>query len=1184
MSVSTPCNSWRSRPFVAVVSESLCVELLLGIPFLAHNKIVMDHEFRTAIAKDSGIDILNPSPKPAPLKPLSTAQKLKAWNNHRKAFWQELTATISHRAANYISPVTTKENIPWRSLFASQFAAAIKRVSEAENIAQISKSLSDEFKDLFEPIPHTSRLPTDIYAEIKLKDPAKTIATKVYSSPRALKDAWETIITENVKAGRIRRSDSVYASPSFLIPKADKTALPRWVCDFRQLNENTVPDRFPLPKVDDILAECGNARYWAKFDMTNSFFQTLVHPDHVKYTAVTTPYHGLWEWVAMPMGIRNAPAIHQRRIVKALAHVLGKFCFVYLDDIIVKSQTPEEHIRNCQKVLAALRDAQIKLNPKKCIFCCTELDFLGHHITRDGIRPDGAKVDKIANWPVPQSSTDVRKFLGLVRYLSQFLKGFTEHSEVLEQLTTKDCDKIFPSWTLAHQRAFDAIKSLVLSSDVLTTIDHDNPGDSNIYVTCDASDRRSGACLSFGPSWETSRPVAFESRTFKHAELRYPVHEKELLAIMRALKHWRSDLIGVHFYVYTDHRTLTNFHTQRDLSPRQSRWMEFLSQYDCTIVYVKGEDNTVADALSRVEFTKDSIKAQDRARHILGHVNDAMPYSTDPADPADCVTVVLPAEPLCVLVPAKGTPKRLAYIARFCPDMTPDPVYDVVAATSATVSVSFNAEFLQDIKSGYEQCPWSQKLISASPGMPNITKRDGIWLIDDRVMVPDFNNVRGRLFALAHDSLGHYGFAKTYSTLRNDFYWPGMRHDLENSYIPSCPDCQRNKSRTSKPAGPLHPLPVPSARCESIAMDFVGKLPLDDGFDTILTITDRLGSDIRLIPCHSSNSAEQIARLFFSSWFCENGLPSDIVSDRDKLFMSAFWTALHTLTGVRLKPSTAFHPETDGSSERTNKTMIQALRFHVERNQRGWASKLPLIRFHLMSTVNTSTGYSPFQLRFGRSPRLIPPLLGLPPDAPRAEVNAWDIVRHMEILTAEARDNLTAAKVDQAHFANAHRLPDPELKLGDLVALSTENRRRDYKTTGQDRTAKLMPRFDGPYRIIAMNPKASTFTLDLPPHTNIHPTFHVSQLRVWKDNDDAEYPDRAFAEPGPILTKDGYEHVVDRILDERNRGRGKQYYVRWIGYGPNHDEWIARSKLLENEALDVWENRVQPSSSTSAGR
>jgi hypothetical protein len=258
---------------------------------------------------------------------------------------------------------------------------------------------------------------------------------------------------------------------------------------------------------------------------------------------------------------------------------------------------------------------------------------------------------------------------------------------------------------------------------------------------------------------------------------------------------------------------------------------------------------------------------------------------------------------------------------------------------------------------------------------PGIQLKDGLWYIGNHLVIPHTGNLREMLFRLAHDVLGHFGFDKTYGSLRESYFWPNMRRDLEMAYVPDCAECQRNKSSTTKPIGPLHPLPVPEQRGDSVAIDFVGPLPEDEGHDMIVTFTDRLGADVRILPCASTLTAENLAGIFFNNWYCENGLPLEIISDRDKLFVSHFWKTLHKLTGTKVKLSTAYHPQTDGASERTNKMVNQMLRYHVERNQSGWVKALPLVRFNIMNTINKSTGFSPFQLRMGRSARVIPPLV-----------------------------------------------------------------------------------------------------------------------------------------------------------------------------------------------------------------
>ena len=283
------------------------------------------------------------------------------------------------------------------------------------------------------------------------------------------------------------------------------------------------------------------------------------------------------------MGLRNSPAIHQRRVTSVLRAFIGKICHIYLDDIIIWSNNIEEHIENVNTIMNALREASLHVNRKKTKLFCEEVDFLGHHISQRGVEADNKKVTRILEWPVPKNAKEVRQFLGLVRYLNAFLPKLAMQSEILNRLTWKDCNERFPKWTQKYQDAFDTMKQIVVSRECPTVIDHSKTPEFKIFVTTNASDKATGAVLSFGRTWETARPVGFESMTLKAAELNYPVHEKELLAVLRALHKWKVDLLGSEFLVYTDHKTLLNFNTQTNLSQRQARWMEELSMYDLQI-------------------------------------------------------------------------------------------------------------------------------------------------------------------------------------------------------------------------------------------------------------------------------------------------------------------------------------------------------------------------------------------------------------------------------------------------------------------------------------------------------------------------------------------------------------------------------------------------------------------------
>ncbi len=290
-----------------------------------------------------------------------------------------------------------------------------------------------------------------------------------------------------------------------------------------------------------------------------------------------------------------------------------------------------------------------------------------------------------------------------------------------------------------------------------------------------------------------------------------------------------------------------------------------------------------------------------------------------------------------------------------------------------------------------------------------------------------------------------------------------MQRDLEQLFIPSCVSCQRNKSSTTKPAGPLHPLPIPDKHGNSIAMDFIGPLPEDEGFNCLLTITDHIGSNIRLIPTHTNITAEKLASIFFKNWYYKNGLPADIVSDHDKLFISKIWRALHRLTGIHLNLSSSYHPETDGVSEHSNKTVNQVVQYHIEQNQKGWVRAMPMICFNIMNTVNASTGFLGFQLRLGHSPRILLPFVPANLiDGSQALVDAAMIIKQLNNNTVQAHDNLIKGKVNQAHHANKHRGKEIKFEISDKVMLNTFHLCRDFKAGDTNCVDKFLPCFDGP--------------------------------------------------------------------------------------------------------------------------
>ena len=691
--------------------------------------------------------------------------------------------------------------------------------------------------------------------------------------------------------------------------------------------------------------------------MTNSFFQTCVKPEHIKYTAITTPF-GLYEWTLMLQGCWNTLSTHQHCMYNTLRPYIGSICHVYLDDIIIWSQDLDKHCCNVKTILNALSVNHLSCLLKKTDLFCTDLMFLGHRILHDGVSPNGSKVEKIYQWLTPWSAHDVHSFLGLVRYISSFLPKLVQYTAILNPLTSKDADTSFV-WEAKHNLAFDSIKLLVLFHECLTTIDHSNMGNNRIFVSMDASDFCTGAVLSYSTSLATTHPVAFESAQLSGAELKYPVHEKELPTIVHTLKKWHVDLLGVPFMAFTDHRTLENFTHQKHLFWRQAHWQEFLGQYNFSITYLKGVDNCVADTLSRLLLVE--------------------PLPPTPRAPPCNTALSVPA---------------LCFLRRTCRSLVRCPVAVSPVASSHVLSVASNLDWVACICLGYPANCWILQLlcslhlgsdpldalISGSLDgchVSGISVQDRLLFVGDRLCIPRVLSSTSHCSACA---MTQWGTLVQTNPMTSSVTLPTGR--TRDTTWKNCISLDAtNVNETSHRPTALHPLPVPDGQCLSATINFVGPLPVDAGFDYIATFTCGLSSDIHIIPCRSDLTAEGFAELFFVHWYCKNGLPADIISNHNKLFMSHFWKALHHLTTVNLKMSTSFHPETDSTSECTNKMVIQMLQFHVERNQHSWSRTLPLICFQLMNTTNTLTGFTPFQLCHGANSHILPPTFCADTDA-----------------------------------------------------------------------------------------------------------------------------------------------------------------------------------------------------------
>ena len=411
--------------------------VILRLPFLIHNMIITDHASQTCIDKNANYDLLNPLPvSPPPPPKLHLCEKLVEIKADKKLMLAELMLGCNdHLKSQKRCPHVTED-----SNVVGAIHEQIEILSTKETLAKRDTDVRTEFKEVFEPILHVNEPPTNVFASIKLKDSEKTIKSCSHPLPWKYKEAWGIIIQQHLDTDHIQPSASPCASPAFIVPKVNPNVLPHWINDYCQLNENTIMDSHPIPQINNILADCAKGKIWGTIDMTNSFFQTCMHPDHIHLTAVNMPF-GLYEWLVMPMGLKNAPVIHQHRVTAARRELIGKICDIYLEDIVIWSQLIEEHSKNVKLVLKALKDAHLYVNLDKTHLFCLEIDFLGHHISTCGIEADNKKADRILNWPVLKSVTETRSFLGLVWYLADFLHSLAEHTGILTELTTTASEK-----------------------------------------------------------------------------------------------------------------------------------------------------------------------------------------------------------------------------------------------------------------------------------------------------------------------------------------------------------------------------------------------------------------------------------------------------------------------------------------------------------------------------------------------------------------------------------------------------------------------------------------------------------------------------------------------------------------------------------------------------------------------
>ncbi|KAL2230621.1 UNVERIFIED_CONTAM: Transposon Tf2-12 polyprotein [Sesamum indicum] len=759
----------------------------------------------------------------------------------------------------------------------------------------------------------------------------------------------------------------------------------------------TVKNKYPLPRIDDLLDQLKGTTTFLKIDLRSDYWQLRIAENDIPKTAFHTHY-GHYEFLVMPFGLTNAPASFMALMNRTFQEYLDHFVIVFIDDILVYSRDREEHEQNLRIVLQILKEEELYAKLRKCEFWVSQVVFLGPVVSGDGVMPDPSKVKAIMEWRVPKNATKVQSFLGLAGYYRRFVEGFSIIVGPLTKLLRKVVEF---QWAEQCQQSFHELKKRLTSNPILVL----SSGSGGYIVYTDASKQGLGCVL-----MQNVKVIAYASRQLRNHELNYPTHDLELAAIVHALKIWRHYLYGEKFQIFADHKSLKYILMQKELNLRQRRWIELLKDYDCTIDFHPGKANMVADILSR--------KSSSTLTNLGSHNQ----------------TLLLEMR-----------------------SMNTELEFDQVAGLLA--SLQLKPDFVDQIKEVQTRDPFLLRMLERIRHGKKINfsiRVDGIIVNRGRVCVPDIDGLREAILQEAHNApyAMHPGTTKMYRNLRPYYWWQTMKKDVAE-FVAKYMMCQQERKH-----------------------------------DAIWVIVDRLTKSAHFLPVRIIDSLDKLAGLYISEIVRLHGVSVSIVSYRDPRFTSRFWEHLQRALDTKLHFSTAFHPQTDGQSERTIQTLEDMMRACTMEFKGNWDDHVPLMEFAYNNSFHSSIGIAPYEALYGR--RCRNPICwdreGL------RQLEGPELVQETVEKIQIVKKCLKAAHNRQKSYVDQYRR-EMEYEVGDKVFLKKSPWRGILRF---GRQGKLSPRYIGPYEIIKrIGPLA--YRLALPAElSQIHDVFHISMLRGYR--------------------------------------------------------------------------------------
>ena len=830
---------------------------------------------------------------------------------------------------------------------------------------------------------------------------AEPVSKRPYSTPLKHQDFVLTQIDKLLEAGVIRESLSSWSAPIVVVPKGDGGK--RLVVDYRGLNDVTRTFIWPMPRVEDIFAKLGKAKFFSCFDITAGYHHIALELAAIHKTAFVT-HNGKYEYLRVPFGLAQAPAYFQKLMNQVLKGL--DFTLAYLDDIIIFSETEEQHLHHIEIVLARLKEANLKLKRSKCEFFKQELHYLGHILTTEGIRPQAEKVKAISEMKAPRNARGVREFLGTVGYYRKFILKFADAARPLTQLTRKAAKFV---WENECQLGYDYLRECLISAPILK---YPDPQKRYVLFT-DASDDAASAVLTQeypdngGDLMEM--PVAFISVQFSDTQYKWSTIVKEGYAIYYANKKWRNYLEGAEILLKSDAKSLVKFLKGKTDNCKLDRWSLELQDRNITIEHIPGHKNKAADCLSRLPFVprkRNDNPLKDEIAHVT--------TDTD-TDSAFC--------PLCEveLTDTKGMQKSDHHCKRI-----------------ANLLENPKSKFHERDSYGYDDSGILYKV--------NIEKgREYKATVVPKVLVPT-------VLKEMHDHFGHFGVGKTYSLIKRYYYWPKMIRHIQ-AHIDACSLCRREKMQADKYQ--LQTTEVPNRPFAKVSIDLIVEQPLShQGNINILVMVDHLTGwpMAKAIP---NKEAETVASAIFEKLILTHGSPEILLADNGTEFTNDTLHYVCQEFNIEQHFTSPYTPRSNGKVENFNKFLKGSIRKLCQEDKQSWDQVIDQILWAYRCCPHTSTGESPYTLLYAMDPPLPIQKLITVVEPYRGESTLAKKIEKSRVALSIASKMLHKMRENQKrHYMNRRSVH--QFQVGDLVLFKNHTPEKlDFKWIPNYRVIKL---------------------------------------------------------------------------------------------------------------------------------